>query len=146
MTATTHHRGRGRILGAMRRLGRVRDTPSEIRAHGEIVRNCLPPDMKKHEAESLIKTQVRMTWLKPVPDGPELVYPTRPPPTADILIMPPISMIFRINGPVHQTRRARLKDAIQRQVLEGNGYSVVDIDYDDREDLWEEGMEKESVR
>ena len=74
--------------------------------------------------------------LKPVMDGDEWIHPTDPPPKIDIVILP-LKLGIRVNGLYHKHGQRPLKDEDQKLVLEGNGWTILDVNYDDREDLWE---------
>lgn len=62
------------------------------------------------------------------------IKPTIPPPRADIYIKNwcgTQSLIIRVMGYIHEMKTHKMKDEDQRIVLEGNGYLVLDIWWDD---------------
>lgn len=120
----------------MRRNKNTEFTESEKRLVNELIENCFPDDITQKEIDSIMILQQRLNNLHPVTEGTETIYPTIPAPKPDIIIKP-LKLIIRVNGLIHETKRARIKDFDQKLVFEGNGYDVLDVDYEDREDLWE---------
>lgn len=70
----------------------------------------------------------------------DCIKPTVPPPRADIYIQKfdggNYPLIIRVMGGIHEGRTQKMKDEDQRVVLEGNGYLVLDIWWDDFDELW----------
>ena len=120
----------------MRKNNNVEFTKSEKAMVEEITRECFGKEIPIQEISGMVVLQKRMNYLKPVMDGTEEVRPTIPGPKPDILIKP-LKIIIRVNGLIHQTKKARIKDADQKFILEGNGYTIIDVNFEDREDLWE---------
>lgn len=75
--------------------------------------------------------EYKVRGLLPIED----IRPSNPPPRLDIAI-PELKLGFRLNGQVHNSKTARMKDEDQYIVLTGNGWTINTIDWDDREDLW----------
>ena len=115
----------------MRKHANKQYTKSEMACHDEIIENCFGKEIPLTEISNLIQLQNRLNNLKPV-DG---INPTKPGPMLDISI-PSLKIAIRVNGGIHEGRRQRLKDEDQLTVLEGNGWTVIDVNYADREDLW----------
>lgn len=115
----------------MREHGNKEYTDSELALHKEIINNCFDSEIPMNEILRILYTQFKVKNLKPVED----INPTNPPPKLDICI-PEMKIAIRVNGLIHQTHRNRLKDEDQKIVLEGNGWTVIDVDFSDREDLW----------
>ena len=120
----------------MRKDHNVEFTKSEKKLVNELIQNCFPDDITQKEIGEIMILQQRLNNLHPVMEGTETIYPTRPAPIPDIMIKP-LRLIIRVNGLIHETKRARIKDFDQKLVFEGNGYDVLDVSYEDREDLWE---------
>ena len=116
----------------MREHGNKEYTESEVALHKEIINNCFGTEIPLKDILRIMRTQFRVKNLQLVED----IKPTNPPPMLDICI-PELKVAIRVNGLIHQTRRNRLKDEDQKIVLEGNGWTVIDVDFSDREDLWE---------
>jgi hypothetical protein len=119
----------------MRRNGNIEFTKSEKKLVNELIENCFPDDMTQKEISEIMILQKRLNNLQPVMEGTEIIYPTKPAPKPDIMIKP-LRLIIRVNGLIHETKRARIKDFDQKLVFEGNGYDVIDVSFEDREDLW----------
>ena len=119
------------MLYNMRAFGKKEYTDSEIKCHKEIIDNCFGSDVPLNEIVNLIKTQYLVRNMHEV-DG---IRPTIPPPKLDIAI-PSLKIAIRVNGGIHEGRRQRLKDEDQLTVLECNGWTVINVDFKDREDLW----------
>lgn len=68
------------------------------------------------------------------------IMPTNPPPRADIFILGWVGsgkgLIIRVMGGIHEGSTQRMKDEDQKVVLEGNGYLVLDLWWDDFDELW----------
>jgi hypothetical protein len=116
----------------MRENGNKEYTKSEVALHEELVKECFPSEMSIYDIATILKTQFLVRNLKPVED----IKPTNPPPKLDIAI-PQMKIAIRVNGLIHRGAKQQLKDEDQKIVLEGNGWTVIDVNYDDREDLWE---------
>ena len=116
----------------MRKFGNKEYTKSELALHKEIINNCFGTEIPLNEVTDILKTQFLVRNMIEI-DG---IRPTIPPPKLDICI-PELKIAIRVNGLIHQSRRQRLKDEDQKLVLEGNGWTVIDVDWSDREDLWE---------
>lgn len=124
------------MLFNMRKNNNVEFTKSEKALVEEITQECFGKEIPMTEISDMIILQRRMNNLKSVMDGTEKMKPTIPGPKPDILIKP-LKIIIRVNGLIHQTSRARIKDDDQKFILEGNGYDIIDVNFEDREDLWE---------
>lgn len=116
----------------MRKFRRTEYTDSEKKALEEIIENCFDESIPLSEVEELIKPQFKVNGLVAVDE----INPTIPPPRLDIAI-PTMKIGIRVNGLIHETRKNIMKDEDQKVVLEGNGWTLIDIDWDDREDLWQ---------
>lgn len=119
------------MLFKMRTVGNKEYTKSEKALYSEIVNECIDPAVNLIEVADIVKTQFVVRNLQPVED----IKPTNPPPKLDIAI-PQLKIAIRVNGLIHRGRKQQLKDEDQKIVLEGNGWTVIDVNYDDREDLW----------
>lgn len=119
------------MMYKMRTTGLKEYTKSEKALHSEIIVNCFGTDIPITEIVTILQTQYSVRNMHEV----EGIRPTIPPPKLDIAI-PSMKIAIRVNGGIHEGRRQRLKDEDQRVVLEGNGWTVIDVDYADREDLW----------
>ena len=119
------------MMFKMRQHKNTECTPSELKLHQEIIDNCFSPDMSMIEISKILYTQFNVRNLIEV----DCIRPTIPPPRLDIAI-PELKIAIRVNGGIHEPHRQRLKDEDQGVVLEGNGWTVIDVDYSDREDLW----------
>lgn len=116
----------------MRRNRNIEYTDSEMKLLDEIINNCLPEDITQKEIDDIIRLQFKVRNLKPVDE----INPTVPPPRLDIVILP-LKIGIRVNGLIHETAKNSIKDEDQKIVLEGNGWTIIDVDWDDREDLWQ---------
>lgn len=126
------------MLFNMRRNGKKEFTDSEKRLTNEIIENCFPLDITQKELDQILQFQFKCKNLKPILDGTEWLKPTEPPPRLDIVILP-LRIGIRVNGLIHKGFKQKMKDEDQKFVLEGNGWTIIDVNFDDREDLWEKG-------
>jgi len=121
----------------MRQNNKVEFTDSEMKLTEELIQNCFDPEIGQTEINIIMRFQFTPHNLKPVPDGDHaFLYPTDPPPRIDIVILP-LKLGIRVNGLIHKTQKRIIKDEDQKLVLEGNGWTIMDVNYDDREDLWQ---------
>lgn len=119
------------MLCQMRKFSNKEYTPSELKCHEEIVDNCFDESIPITEIADILKTQFSVKNLKEI----DCIRPTIPPPKLDIAI-PYLKIAIRVNGLIHEGKKQSLKDKDQRVVLEGNGWTVIDVNQSDREDLW----------
>ena len=120
----------------MRQNKNTEFTKSEKALVEELTINCFDKEVPMTEISDIIILQKRLNNLKSVMDGTEELKPTIPGPKPDIIIKT-LKIIYRVNGLIHQTAKQRMKDDDQKFILEGNGYTIIDVNFEDREDLWE---------
>lgn len=53
---------------------------------------------------------------------------------------------IRLNGGYHNKKSQKMKDANQRIILEGNGWDVVDFNYEEMPNLWTSNRSDKKIR
>ncbi len=103
---------------------------------GDIITACLPPRFQilyEYELTRLKEVQgIKKTFAKP-----------------DIVLLDEARnqrIAIRLNGPPHFKKLQKIKDADQKIVLEGNGWKVLDFDYDKMPNLWTNNREDKATR
>ncbi len=118
-------------LKNMREKGNTEYTKSETRLYDEILLNCFEGRWTKEEIEEVIEQQYTPLYMQSI----EGIRVTKPPPRIDIAI-PELDIAIRVMGKIHESSTARRKDWLQKTVLEGNEWDVIDVWQWEREDLW----------
>ena len=116
-------------LKKMRQKGQTEYTKSELALYDELSENCFA-DIPMEEINKIMVYQ-HIPKLISV----EGIKVTRPPPRLDIAI-PELKICYRVMGQVHESSINRRKDWLQKTLLEGNDWLVIDVWHWEREDLW----------
>jgi hypothetical protein len=69
------------------------------------------------------------------------VYWKKPPRIDVVVVEGPLKLAFRLMGPPHEERLRRIRDENQKELLEGNGWKVIDFWYDRHAALWRDDPE-----
>ncbi len=118
-------------LKNMREKKKTKYTKSEKALFKELTENCFPDEIMISEVSDIMKQQYTPLHLYSI----EGIRVTNPPPKLDIAI-PGLMICIRVMGKIHESKVARLKDGLQKRVLEGNDWTVIDVWQWEREDLW----------